>query len=86
MSPLALDWAIEANENFKKLIAANDYKPLVNYQKHSRAFQLSAPTPEHYLPMLYALALRGEKEKVSFFNDAVLGGSFSMTAFKTEKA
>jgi 4,5-DOPA dioxygenase extradiol len=86
MSPLALDWAIEANENFKKLIAANDYKPLVNYQKHSRAFQLSAPTPEHYLPMLYALALRGENEKVSFFNDAVVGGSFSMTAFKIEKA
>jgi 4,5-DOPA dioxygenase extradiol len=85
MSPLALDWAIEANENFKKLIAANDYKPLVNYQKHSRAFQLSAPTPEHYLPMLYALALRGDKEKVSFFNDAVVGGSFSMTAFKIEK-
>jgi 4,5-DOPA dioxygenase extradiol len=86
MSPLALDWAIEANENFKKLIAANDYKPLVNYQKHSRAFQLSAPTPEHYLPMLYALALRGDSEKVSFFNDAVVGGSFSMTAFKIEKA
>jgi 4,5-DOPA dioxygenase extradiol len=85
MSPLALDWAIEANENFKKLIAANDYKPLVNYQKHSRAFQLSAPTPEHYLPMLYALALRGDNEKVSFFNDAVVGGSFSMTAFKIEK-
>jgi 4,5-DOPA dioxygenase extradiol len=84
LSPVALDWAIEANENFKKLIAANDYKPLVNYQKHSRAFQLSAPTPEHYLPMLYALALRGDNEKVSFFNDAVVGGSFSMTAFKIE--
>jgi 4,5-DOPA dioxygenase extradiol len=85
LSPVAADWAIEANENFKKLIAANDYKPLVNYQKHSRAFQLSAPTPEHYLPMLYALALRGDNEKLSFFNDAVVGGSFSMTAFKIEK-
>ncbi|MDZ7876455.1 MAG: 4,5-DOPA dioxygenase extradiol [Saprospiraceae bacterium] len=86
LSPVAADWAIEANENFKKLIAANDYKPLINYQKHSRAFQLSAPTPEHYLPMLYALALRGDNEKVSFFNDAVVGGSFSMTAFKIEKS
>jgi 4,5-DOPA dioxygenase extradiol len=86
LSPVAVDWAVEANENFKKLIAANDYKPLVNYQKHSRAFQLSAPTPEHYLPMLYALALRGDNEKLSFFNDAVVGGSFSMTAFKIEKA
>jgi 4,5-DOPA dioxygenase extradiol len=85
LSPKALDWAIEANENHKKAITANDYKSLVNYQKHSRAFQLSAPTPEHYLPMIYALALRGKEEKVSFFNDAVVGGSFSMTSFKIEK-
>ncbi len=76
------DWAIEANENFKKLIADNDYKSLINYQKHSRAFQLSAPTPEHYLPLLYAIALRGENEKIAFFNDAVVGGSFSMTSVK----
>ena len=85
LSPKALDWAIEANENFKKSITTNDYKSLVNYKKHSRAFQLSAPTPEHYLPMLYALALRGKDEKVSFFNDAIVGGSFSMTSFKIEK-
>ena len=76
------DWAIEANENFKKMIADNDHKPLINYQKHSRAFQLSAPTPEHYLPMLYSVALRGKNENVSFFNDAVVAGSFSMTSVK----
>jgi 4,5-DOPA dioxygenase extradiol len=85
MSPNALDWAVEANENFKKLITANDAKSLINYKKHSRALQLSAPTPEHYLPMIYALALRGKEEKVSFFNDKVVGGSFSMTSFKIEK-
>jgi 4,5-DOPA dioxygenase extradiol len=86
LSENALDWAVEANENFKKLITANDAKSLINYKKHSRALQLSAPTPEHYLPMIYALALRGKDEKVSFFNDKVVGGSFSMTSFKIEKA
>jgi 4,5-DOPA dioxygenase extradiol len=86
LSENALDWAVEANENFKKMITANDAKSLVNYKKHSRALQLSAPTPEHYLPMIYALALRGKEEKVSFFNDKVVGGSFSMTSFKIEKA
>jgi 4,5-DOPA dioxygenase extradiol len=85
LSENALDWAVEANENFKKLITANDAKSLINYKKHSRALQLSAPTPEHYLPMIYALALRGKDEKVSFFNDKVVGGSFSMTSFKIEK-
>jgi 4,5-DOPA dioxygenase extradiol len=81
-NPMALDWAIEANSQFKTLIADNNINPLINYKKHSRAFQLAAPTPEHYLPMLYALALRGKNEKISFFNDAIMGGSFSMTSFK----
>lgn len=86
LSPMALDWAIEANNNFKQLITDNDFKPLINYKNYSKAFQLSAPTPEHYLPMLYAVALRGKNEKVSFFNDKVVGASFSMTSLKIDKA
>ncbi len=85
LSAKALDWAIEANEDFKKLITANDFQSLIEYKKYSKAFQLSAPTPEHYLPMIYALALRGKNETVSYFNDEVLGGSFSMTSFKIDK-
>jgi 4,5-DOPA dioxygenase extradiol len=76
------DWAIEANESFKKLIADNDFKSLINFEKYSTALRLSAPTPDHYLPMLYSIALRGKKENLSFFNDAVVGGSFSMTSVK----
>lgn len=75
-----LDWALEANETFKKLISENDYKSLINYQTYSKALKLSAPTPEHYLPMLYAIALRDKNEQVSFFNDAAVAGSFTMTS------
>jgi 4,5-DOPA dioxygenase extradiol len=85
-NPMALDWAIEADHELKKCIADNNIKPLVNYQTHSRAFQLSAPTPEHYLPMIYATALRGKNEKVSFFNTDIIAGSFSMTSFKIDQA
>ena len=76
------DWAIEANESFKKLIEDNDFKSLINFNTYSTALKLSAPTPDHYLPMLYAIALRGKNENISFFNDAVVGGSFSMTSVK----
>jgi 4,5-DOPA dioxygenase extradiol len=79
------DWAIEANEVFKKLITENDVKSLVNYKTYSKALQLSSPTPDHYLPMIYSIALRGKNEKVSYFNDAVVGGSFSMTSLKIDK-
>jgi len=37
------------------------------------------PTPEHYLPLLYALALRSPDEPVSFFNEDVVS-SISMTS------
>lgn len=37
------------------------------------------PTPEHYLPLLYVLALQDRDEDVAFFNDAVVMGSVSMT-------
>jgi 4,5-DOPA dioxygenase extradiol len=55
-----------------------DDAPLVNYQSLVRDAMLSAPTPEHYLPLLYVLGLRREKEKVSFPVQGVDGGSISM--------
>jgi len=84
--PFAHDWAIEANESFKKLISENDFKSLINFKAYSKAFQLSAPTPDHYLPMIYSIALRGKNEKVSYFNDIIVGGSFSMTSVLIDKA
>ncbi len=78
------DWAIEANEKMKKHILSNDFQPLINFESQGKAFDLAIPTPEHYLPLLYALALKGEKEKVSLFNDKAVGGSLSMTSLKIE--
>jgi len=76
------DWAIEANEKMKKFILANDHKELINFKLHGKAFNLAIPSPEHFLPLLYALALKEENEKVSFFNDKPVGGSLTMTSVK----
>ncbi|WP_237729310.1 4,5-DOPA-extradiol-dioxygenase [Schlesneria paludicola] len=81
-NPMSLDWAIEANREFKALVIDRNHRELINYTKHNRAFQLAAPTPEHYLPMLYAIALAGKDEKVTFFNDAIVASSISMTSLK----
>ena len=74
------DWAQEANSTFKKLISSNDHKQLINYKKLGREIELSVPSPDHYLPLLYALALKTDKEEVSFFNDKSVMGSISMTS------
>jgi 4,5-DOPA dioxygenase extradiol len=76
------DWAIEANEMLKRFISSHDDKALINYQALGRAVALSTPTPEHYLPLLYTLALRGENENLSFFNDKMTYGSIAMTSVR----
>ncbi|WP_303919659.1 4,5-DOPA dioxygenase extradiol [Draconibacterium sediminis] len=76
------DWANEANDKMKELILSGNHHDLINYSKLGRAFQLSIPTPEHYLPLLYALALQDKKDEISIFNDQPVGGSLAMTSVK----
>ena len=76
------DWAIEANELVKKLILKNDHKALIDYKSLGSAIQLAVPTPDHFLPLLYALALKRDDEEVSFFNDKAVMGSLTMTSVK----
>jgi len=76
------DWAREANSKFKKLILDNNHQQLINFKSLGREVELSIPTPEHYLPLLYTLALKTENEKVSFFNDKTMMGSLSMTSVR----
>jgi 4,5-DOPA dioxygenase extradiol len=76
------DWAIEANEKMKKFILSNDHKPLIDYKMQGKAFNLAIPTPEHFLPLLYSLALKEENEKIEVFNDKEVGGSLTMTSMK----
>jgi 4,5-DOPA dioxygenase extradiol len=76
------DWAIEANEKMKNYILSNDHQPLINYREQGKAFNLAIPTPEHFLPLLYALALKEGDEKIEIFNDTPVMGSLTMTSLK----
>lgn len=83
--PFAFDWAIEADQLFKKLIAENDHQRLADYEALGTAVQLAVPTPEHYLPLLYVLALKEEDESITYFNDKPLAGSLTMTSLIINK-
>jgi len=76
------DWAIEMNEKFKQLILDGNHEALVRYEGLGREARLAIPTPEHYLPLLYTLALQSKNETASFFNDKPVGGSLTMTSVK----
>ena len=76
------DWALEASEKMKKYIQNGDHKNLINYRCHGKAFELAIPTPEHYLPLLYAMSLKEENEDLQLFNDKAVAGSLTMTSVK----
>lgn len=76
------DWAIEANEKMKSGIQSGNHEPLINFRSQGKAFDLAIPTPEHYLPLLYALALQEKDEETSLFNDRAVAGALTMTSVK----
>lgn len=76
------DWALQANDTFKKLIVEGDFCSLIRYETLGREVGLAVPTPEHYLPLLYTLGLKGKEDGTAFFNDKAVGGSLTMTSVK----
>ncbi len=76
------DWAIEANDKMKKFILDGNHKELINFRSQGKAFDLAIPTPEHYLPLLYSLALQDKNEKIKLFNDEAVAGALTMTSLK----
>lgn len=81
-APYAYDWAIEANEKMKSFVMNENFQSLIDYHQQGKAFQLAIPTPEHYLPLIYTLALKNKNDETMLFNDQPVGGSLSMTSFK----
>jgi 4,5-DOPA dioxygenase extradiol len=74
------DWAVEMNEIFKKHIIDGNHQALISYEKLGPAARMSIPTPEHYLPLIYAVGLQEKSDSVTLFNDQTLMGSISMTS------
>jgi 4,5-DOPA dioxygenase extradiol len=78
----AYDWALEFDERLKQLILTGDHDTIIHYQKLGQAARLSVPTNEHYLPLLYVLALQDKADEISFFADKVTMGSVSMRSVR----
>jgi 4,5-DOPA dioxygenase extradiol len=74
------DWAIEASTKMKDFLKAGDHQSLVDFRKQGKSFDLSIPTPEHFLPLIYTIALQEKNEDMILFNDQALAGSLTMTS------
>lgn len=74
------DWALDAQRRMKELILSGDHDSLIDYKKLGKGFELAIPSSEHFLPLLYILALQNKHDTVEFFNDVHTLGSLSMTS------
>lgn len=75
-------WASEFNAMATGLIREGDLDRLTDYAALGDAARLSIPTSEHYLPLLYSLALRTTGDPVSIFSNQVVLGSISMQSVR----
>lgn len=80
------DWAINFDEKVKECILGGKHDKLIAYEKLGRDALLSIPTPEHYLPMLYALGLQTPEDEVGFSHEGFQNASMSMRCFAIGKA
>lgn len=76
----AYPWAAEASAYIKQCLKERDINSLINTQQQPAFMQLAVPTPDHYLPLMYLLGLWEDDEKLTLFNDELVGGSISMTS------
>jgi 4,5-DOPA dioxygenase extradiol len=72
------DWAVRFEQQARAWMLAGEHQPLIDYETLGEDAALSAPTPDHYLPLLYVLGAQLPGDKVSFPLEGVDGGSISM--------
>ncbi len=76
--PDPYDWALRFENEAKNMILAGEFKPLVDYEKLGKDAELSVPTPDHYLPLLYVIGARQQGDIIRFPVEGIDGGSISM--------
>lgn len=72
------EWALRFEARARELLRTGDDGLLIDYEALDRDALLAVPTPDHYLPLLYIIALRRAGEAISFPIEGFDGGSISM--------
>lgn len=76
------DWAVRFDDKVRDLLLSGTDGPLIAYETLGHDAALSVPTPDHYLPLLYVIATRRERDPICFPVEGVDGGSVSMLAVR----
>jgi len=69
---------VRFEDRVRELLQDGNDQGLVEYEALGRDAQFSAPTPDHYLPLLYVAGARSKGEGISFPVTGFDGGAVSM--------
>ena len=81
MDAEAFPWAVEFDEQVKKSLVGGNHRNLVQFRKMGKSATLAVPTLDHYLPMIYVIALQEKGEPITFIHEGFQNGSISMRCF-----
>lgn len=81
MNATLYPWAIEFDAAVKKLLIEKKHQELMAYENINSEWKRAIPTNEHYLPMIYSLALQEEKDELRFSYEGFQNASISMRSF-----
>ena len=76
------EWGLNFENLVRECVLSGNHEPLINYESLGRDAMLSAPTPDHYLPLLYILGMQKEGEPIDFPVEGFDGGSVSMLSIR----
>jgi 4,5-DOPA dioxygenase extradiol len=75
------DWAMEFDEKMWNRIEAGDHQAVVDFQKMGDIATQAHPSHDHFLPVLYCLGLKNDKDNLRTFNDNFQWPAVSMRSF-----
>ena len=81
----AYPWAVEFDKHIAGMIMRRDHKGILDLLDRREEIRLAIPTSEHFLPLIYCIALQEEDDEVSFLTEEVTMGSLSMRSLRIDR-
>jgi 4,5-DOPA dioxygenase extradiol len=60
-------WEAEYDAWLKKQLDGRNFTNIINYETSHKLGKLAAPTPDHYVPVLYSLGLMDKQDELKYF-------------------
>jgi len=76
------DWAVEFDKKIKDDLIHENHEDMVDCESKSISTSYAVPTLDHYLPMIYVVALQAKNEPLKFIYEGFQNRSISMRSFQ----